>query len=190
MSTCHPPPGIPGGGEAKKKDVVGGGLFFFTSSTYHEGERQALSRAYRLREESGGSSGQRRTIERYGKGEKARSATQREESSTASYINRATAAEVLRRRSTVTMGDALAHMHSPAARPRILRALPSQLTASRVSDATVVAAAPSSVANHQLLAEMNDPSSVAALDEYLAHVEKLAEPRQGASANTAGYGSV
>jgi hypothetical protein len=63
------------------------------------------------------------------------------------------------------MTEALAHIHSLAARPRILRGLPSQLTASRLNDRAMVAAVQSAIACHQLLADADDDASTTALDE-------------------------
>jgi uncharacterized protein YmfQ (DUF2313 family) len=82
------------------------------------------------------------------------------------------------------MGEALAHMHSLAARPRILRALPSQLTPARVADRAVLAAVQSCIASHQLLTDVSDAATSQALDEYLAHIERLAAPIKGSGGST------
>ena len=86
------------------------------------------------------------------------------------------------------MGEAAAHIHSLAARPRILRALPIQLTPARCADRANIAAASNAIASHHLLAadaadaalqtSQSDANAVRAasnaLDAYLAHLESLA----------------
>ena len=86
------------------------------------------------------------------------------------------------------MGDAAIHVYSPAAAPRILRALPAQLSPSRLAAGASVTAVSAAVDLHNLLCETSDPADApsraeadvvrahaAALDDYVAHVESLAE---------------
>ena len=86
------------------------------------------------------------------------------------------------------MGDAAIHVYSPAAAPRILRALPAQLSPSRLAAGASVTAVSAAVDLHDLLCETSDPADApsraeadvvrahaAALDDYVAHVESLAE---------------
>ena len=86
------------------------------------------------------------------------------------------------------MGDAAIHVHSPAAAPRILRALPAQLSPNRLAAGASVTAVSAAVAHHNLLCETADAADAssraeadvvrahaAALDAYVAHVESLAE---------------
>ena len=88
-------------------------------------------------------------------------------------------------------GDAAAHVHSLAARARLLRALPGQLSAARLARGGGVAATTRAIDSHHLLAADAAPPELSssgassradlaavaaassALDEYVAHLEKL-----------------
>ena len=74
------------------------------------------------------------------------------------------------------------HVHSAAAKPRILRALPGVLSDARLASGADCATAEAAVRHHNLLCETFDEGSnaaahhAAAVDVYLEHLESLAVP--------------
>ena len=89
------------------------------------------------------------------------------------------------------MQDAAVHVHSAAAKPRILRALPGVLSDARLASGADCATAEAAVRHHNLLCETFDEGSnaaahhAAAVDVYLEHLESLAVPHASEHAKMA-----
>jgi len=89
------------------------------------------------------------------------------------------------------MQDAAVHVHSAAAKPRILRALPGVLSDARLASGADCATAEAAVRHHNLLCETFEDGSdaaahhAAAVDVYLTHLESLAVPHASAHAKVA-----
>ena len=89
------------------------------------------------------------------------------------------------------MQDAAVHVHSAAAKPRILRALPGVLSDVRLASGADCATAEAAVRHHNLLCETFDDGSnaaahhAAAVDVYLEHLESLAVPHASVHAKVA-----
>ena len=83
------------------------------------------------------------------------------------------------------------HVHSAAAKPRILRALPGVLSDARLASGADCATAEAAVRHHNLLCETFDEGSnaaahhAAAVDVYLEHLESLAVPHASEHAKMA-----
>ena len=83
------------------------------------------------------------------------------------------------------------HVHSAAAKPRILRALPGVLSDARLASGADCATAEAAVRHHNLLCETFEDGSdaaahhAAAVDVYLTHLESLAVPHASAHAKVA-----
>ena len=83
------------------------------------------------------------------------------------------------------------HVHSAAAKPRILRALPGVLSDARLASGADCATAEAAVRHHNLLCETFDEGSnaaahhAAAVDVYLEHLESLAVPHASVHAKVA-----
>ena len=83
------------------------------------------------------------------------------------------------------------HVHSAAAKPRILRALPGVLSDARLASGADCATAEAAVRHHNLLCETFEDGSdaaahhAAAVDVYLTHLESLAVPHANAHAKVA-----
>ena len=91
----------------------------------------------------------------------------------------------------MAMQDAAVHVHSTAAKPRILRALPGVLSDARLASGADCATAEAAVRHHNLLCETFDEGSnaaahhAAAVDVYLEHLENLAVPHASEHAKMA-----
>jgi hypothetical protein len=91
----------------------------------------------------------------------------------------------------MAMQDAAVHVHSAAAKPRILRALPGVLSDARLASGADCATAEAAVRHHNLLCETFDEGSnaaahhAAAVDVYLEHLESLAVPHASEHAKMA-----
>jgi len=91
----------------------------------------------------------------------------------------------------MAMQDAAVHVHSAAAKPRILRALLGVLSDARLASGADCATAEAAVRHHNLLCETFDEGSnaaahhAAAVDVYLEHLESLAVPHASEHAKMA-----
>ena len=89
------------------------------------------------------------------------------------------------------MQDAAVHVHSAAAKLRILRVLPGVLSDARLASGADCATAEAAVRHHNLLCETFEDGSdaaahhAAAVDVYLTHLESLAVPHANAHAKVA-----